>query len=305
MRAVVTGANGFVGSALCRKIVEHGDEVIAIVRSEHSDLSRIHDLKNCKIIFCEMSEYTLLPEKLSGESVDVFYHMAWTGSAGPMRGDEKIQIRNVSNSCEAIYAAKKMGCKRFVLAGSIMEFEIQKLMATHRNVGINTLYSTAKHTADYMMRTLADSMEISFVTGIISNIYGPGEKSPRLVNTTIRKLLKGEHCSFSPGEQIYDFIYIDDAAEAFYQLKNDRLPGKYYYIGTESPKPLKEFLMELRDVVSPESELGLGDIKFDGVTLEYTEFDVHGLYKDTKFVRKTSFSEGIRRTADWIESEEL
>ena len=48
---------------------------------------------------------------------------------------------------------------------------------------------------------------------MISNIYGPGELSPRLVNTSIRKMLKGEHCAFSAGEQIYDFIYITDAAK--------------------------------------------------------------------------------------------
>ena len=100
-----------------------------------------------------------------------------------------VQLKNIEYSCQAVQVAKRLGCKRFVFAASIMEYEISKLMETNRSIGINTLYSTSKITAEYMLRAIADNMGIEYVGGIISNIYGPGERSPRLVNTTIRKLL--------------------------------------------------------------------------------------------------------------------
>ena len=121
-----------------------------------------------------------------------------------------------------------------------------------------------------------------------------------MVNTTVRKLQDGEHCSFSPGNQLYDFIYIDDAAKAFYELGENSGANRSYYIGTSKPRPLKEYLSIIRDVVSPDAELGFGDIPFDGAQLYYTEFDVAALNKDTGFVAEIDFAEGIRRTAEWL-----
>ena len=181
-----------------------------------------------------------------------------------------------------------------------MEYEIQKLMETDKTIGINTLYSTAKLTAEYMARAVADHVGIEYVGGIISNIYGPGETSPRLVNTTIRKLLSGEYCKFSAGEQLYDFIYIDDAARAFFELGENARAGRSYYIGSPYIQKLKYYLTDIRDVVAPNVKIGLGEIPFDGVSLTYRELDTDALRKDTGFAPTISFREGIRRTSEWI-----
>lgn len=82
-----------------------------------------------------------------------------------------------------------------------------------------------------MARAIAGSLGIDYIRAVISNIYGAGEKSPRLINTTIRKLLNGEHCAFSAGEQLYDFIYVTDAAKMFAALGDSGKSNKTYYIG--------------------------------------------------------------------------
>ena len=91
-------------------------------------------------------------------------------------------------------------------------------METDATPGINTLYCSAKVAADYIARTVSGKLGIEYIRAVISNIYGPGEKSPRLINTSLRKLIRGEHCAFSAGEQMYDFMYISDAAKAFVQI---------------------------------------------------------------------------------------
>lgn len=298
-KALVTGANGFVGSAVCRELACQGIEVIAVVRDEMSDVSRIKDLSGIRIVFCELAGYGEMPEKVADRDIDVMYHFAWEGSAGPQRADSELQIENIRHACDAVRACGELSCKRFVFAASIMEYEQEALMRTESTPGINSLYCTAKTAADQMARILAGSMGIAYIRGLISNIYGEGEKSPRLVNTSIRKLLAGEHCSFSAGEQMYDFVYITDAAKMFVGIGERGKANKTYYIGN-SPRPLKEYLTQMRDVVAPEAVLGLGEVPFHGVSLSYGEFDTQGVYEDTGIRAEVSFQEGIRRTCEWI-----
>lgn len=299
-KAVVTGANGFVGSALCRELVKNNVNVTAIVRNHKSNISEISNLDNISIVYCELSEYIKLPQIVLDRGFDVFYHFAWEGSSGELRGNDKVQMDNIKYTCDAVRISSELGCKKFVFAGSIMEYEIHTLMQKEMCPNVKTLYCSAKLAADYMARTIAASKGIDYVCAVISNAYGPGEISMRLINTTIRKFLSGEHCAFSAGEQIYDFIYIVDAAKALLAVGELGRANKIYYIGSMNPKPLKEFLMELRDIVSPGTEIGLGELPFEGVSLSYKEFDIEAVKNDTGFIPKVSFEEGIQKTMYWL-----
>ena len=119
----------------------------------------------------------------------------------------------------------------------------------------------------------------------------------------MRKLLRGEHCAFSAGEQLYDFIYLDDAVKAFVAIADKGISGRTYYIGSQNPRPLKEFLYEMRDAVDPEIEIGIGEIPFNAVSLTYKEFDIHAVKNDTGFIPMISFREGIKNTVQWIKEE--
>ena len=299
-KAIVTGSNGFIGTALCKELSRQGISVIAVVRNKEENVSSIESLRGLRIVYSDLSEFKNLHEVISDRDVDVLYHLAWVGSAGPLRGNAEVQFNNIKYTCDTVEACSKMDCKRFVFASSIMEYEIEAVMSTDATPGINTLYSSAKVSADYMARTIAGSLGIDYIRAVISNIFGPGELSPRLVNTSIRKLLNGEHCAFSAGEQTYDFIYIDDAAKTFVAIGEKGVANRTYYIGSQNPKPLKEFLCELRDQVDPNIEIGLGEIPFNGVSLTYNEFNIHAVKEDTGFVPTVSFSEGIQNTIKWI-----
>ncbi len=299
-KAVVTGATGFVGSAVCRVLCEQGIEVIAVVKEKTEDVSSIEGLSGLRIVFCDQTQYAFLPEKISDRDIDVTYYFSWCGSAGPLREDYEVQTENIRAVCDAVKACHEIGCKKFLFASSIMIYEIMAQVENGRIPGINTLYSSAKLAADYMAFAIAQSFGITYIRAVISNIYGPGEISPRLINTSVRKLLRGEHCAFSAGEQSYDFIYISDAAEALAALGENGGTGKTYYIGSKEPKPLKEYLIEMRDQVNPGIEIGLGEVHFDGVPLDYNRFDLEAVERDTGITPHVTFSEGIKRTAEWL-----
>ncbi len=299
-KAIVTGANGFVGTALCNELSSQGVKVIAVVRNEEENIEGIKNIPGISIVYCDLSEFKNLAEIIKDRDIDVFYHLAWVGTAGPLRADSDVQMNNVRYTCDTVRACADIGCNRFVFASSIMEYEVSAAMEKEDTPNINTLYCSAKVAANYMARTVAGSVGVDYIRGVISNIYGPGEISPRLVNTTIRKLLNGEHCAFSAGEQLYDFIYIDDAVKEFVAIGEKGKANKTYYIGSQNPRPLKEFLCELRDVVAPDVEIGLGELPFNGVSLSYKEFDIYSVENDTGFIPAVSFAEGIRKTMDWI-----
>lgn len=301
---VVTGANGFLGAALCKALGDRGNTVFAVVRNKESNVEKLKELDNIRIVYCELEKIRDLPKYIENVDIDVLYHFAWEGTSGYLRGDSDVQLSNVRYTCELIKTCVAFKCKRFVFASSIMEYEIEAMMLTESTLGVNNIYSSAKLAANHMARILANSLNIEYIRAIISNIYGPGETSPRLINTSIRKLLAEEHCSFSPGEQMYDFIYIDDAVKAFVAIGENGKPNKNYYIGSQEPKPLKQFLYELGEIVAPNIKLGIGDLPYNGPSLSYTEFDLNAVKNDTGFVPEVSFSQGIKNTISWLKEVE-
>ena len=298
-RVLVTGASGFLGNKMVLELIAHGYEVIAAVRNAEKK-HHFPDNPKLEVIECDLDSDSDLERLLETGTIDTVYHFAWAGTSGTARKDAFLQLENVEKTLNLIETVKKMGCCRFIFAASIMEYEISELIDTEITTSENAFYSVAKLTADYMARIKAEALGIEYIRAIISNVYGPGEKSARLINTTIRKLLAGEHCSFSPGEQMYDFVYIDDAVGQFIALGERGIPYKSYYIGSSAPQKLKVFLTELGEVVAPGVELGIGELPFDGISLDYGRFDISGIEQDTGFIQAVSFKDGINRTKDWI-----
>ena len=165
------------------------------------------------------------------------------------------------------------------------------------------IYGTGKLAAHLMGETVAKMTGVEFIPVIITNIYGVGEKSARMIYTAIRKLIHKEHCSFTAGYQTYDFIYITDAINAIIAVAEKGKPFNRYYIGSGEPKPLREFLLEMRDLVDPTAEIGLGDLPFKGVNVSYDQFDLKKVERDTGYVNQIPFAQGIKMTADYIREE--
>ena len=108
-RAIVTGANGFVGSNVCKKLCENGVEVTAVIKDENENIDNIKSLSKLSVVFCDLDSIESLTEKISGADYDVFYHFAWVGSAGPLRCDEEIQLKNALWTAKALRTACKLG----------------------------------------------------------------------------------------------------------------------------------------------------------------------------------------------------
>lgn len=241
-----------------------------------------------------------LKERLKERDFDTFYHFAWAGSAGAARADTALQLQNAQWTVDCLRLAKDLGCDRFVNAGSIMELETMKAVFTAENKpGLGYIYGSGKLVAHAMCKSVAADIGIDLVWAMITNAYGVGERSPRMVNTTIQKCIRGEAPQFTAGTQNYDFVYIDDVARAFYLIGKNGKPFCEYLIGSSNAKPLKEFLLEMKEAIAPELDFIFGDIPFTGVNQPLEDFDCSKTEADTGFRAEISFGEGCRRTRDW------
>lgn len=290
-----------MGKNLVNVLLSKGYTVIAL------DIRFDDVLTNNPNVVClnvmDKSVENLKTEIPNGEYV-CFFHLAWMGTSGPARADYNMQLNNVKLTCDYILLCKEIGCKRVVYASSINEMETYEyLQSDNIEPSGGYIYGTGKLAAHLMGETVAHMKGVEFVPVIITNIYGVGEKSARMVYTSISKLLKGEHCSFTAGYQTYDFIYITDAINSVVQVAEKGKAFNRYYIGSGEPKPLREFLMEMRDIVSPGMEIGLGDMAFKGVDIDYGQFDLKKVERDTGYCNQIPFAEGIRMTADFIRGE--
>ena len=166
------------------------------------------------------------------------------------------------------------------------------------------IYGGGKTIAHIMCMSVAANIGIDLIWPEITNAYGVGERSPRMVNTTIQKCIRGEAPQFTAGTQNYDFVYIDDVARAFRMIGENGKPFHEYLIGSSTARPLKEFLLEMQAAIAPNLKFVFGDIPFTGVDLPLAKFDCSETEKDTGFRAQIRFGEGCRRTMEWLKSQE-
>ena len=297
--AIVTGANGFIGSKLVKELLRNRIKVIALIHNDHKNALPQNDY--LKTINVDLNHIYDLKKIVDNNCCDVFYHFAWNGSAGQARADTKLQLSNAQWTIDALKTAKELGCKRFVCAGSIMEHETVAAAYTQCNKpGLGYIYGSGKLVAHTMAMSVAANIGIDLLWGSITNAYGVGELSPRMVNTTIRKIINNESPKFSAGTQNYDFVYIDDVAKAFYLIGERGKPFHEYRIGSSTARPLKEFLLEMKSAIAPNLDFIFGEVPFTGINLPLGVFDCSETERDTGFRAKVSFAEGTKLTMEWL-----
>ncbi len=300
-RAIITGADGFVGSYTVNAFLSHGVDVLAVDLPEKPN--RLVPNEHLQYLSCNVADFDTLRANVAVDTYDTFVHFAWAGSAGPDRMNYELQLQNALTTVELMKFAKEIGCTRFVCAGSIMELEVEAAIHTQGSrPGMAYIYGMGKHIAHCLCKSVAVDIGIDLLWPMITNAYGVGELSPRFVNTTIRKIINNEPLQFTAATQNYDFVYVTDVAEAFYLVAKNGKPFCEYMIGSGSARPLKEFILEMQRTLAPDAVPLFGDVPFTGTNMPLDTFSIEDIKRDTGFEAKVSFAEGAKLTMDWLKT---
>ena len=253
---------------------------------------------------CDINDLISLKEKLSSD-YDTFYHFAWDGTYGDSRNDALLQEQNIHNTLIAVEVAHALGCKVFVGAGSQAEFGFVEGQLSD-NIPKNPItgYGIAKYTAGRLSAVMCERYGIRQSWGRIVSTYGPRDNSYTMVMSSVIGMLNGERMAFTKGDQIWDYVYGGDCSRAFYLIGKYGKHGKAYTIGSGKSRLLREYITDIRDVVNPDLEIGIGEREYYPNQVMRLTADISELTAETGIQPEVDFKEGIRRTMEWYKGVE-
>lgn len=311
---VITGATGVIGMALIHKCIEDNCKVTLIVNPNSKRLDRIPDSPLVTMVKCSIDDYKGLAKQIEecgtglvgasdNESYDAFYHLAWAGTFGEARNNIELQNKNVDYALDAVRLAKSFECKTFIGVGSQAEYgRVEGVLKADTPTNPENGYGIAKLKASSATKDLCRELKIKHIWIRVLSIYGPYDGENTMVTSTVNKLLNDIKPSLTRGEQLWDYLYADDAANALYLLGESGIDGKIYPIGSGNARPLREYIEIIRDAINEAAELGFGEVPYSDKQVMHLCADISELTKDTGFVPEVSFEEGIRRTVEYIQS---
>lgn len=249
---------------------------------------------------------TQAPEHSLCYPIDAFFHFAWENTFGAAaRNDMDSQIRNVRHTIEAVRVAKVLGCGVFLGAGSQAEYgRVEGKLSPETPAFPENGYGMAKLCAGQMSRVEAQSLGMRHVWARILSVYGPYDGAGTMVSSVLRTLLQGETPACTQGEQLWDFLYSTDAAQAFVAMAERGRDGAVYVLGSGQAQPLRAYLETMRDAVNPALTLGLGVVPYAPKQVMHLQADLAALTRDTGFAPRTAFADGIADTIVWMREEQ-
>lgn len=291
--AVITGATGFIGLHLCEELRRNHIAVTALVRPQSPNADRLP--KDVRIVDCDMDDYA----QLMDVKADVFFHLAWEGATGEKRHDAMVQWANVRRCMEALQAAKRCDCVRFVSMGTVYERLTPQIMA-EKVFRPADFYLLAKQAAHQMSDKLAEKLGLEFVWTLIFQPIGRYIRPEQMMAYAIKEMLEGNSPTFGPGKEPYDITAVEDIAYGLRLLGEKQLSKREYYVGSGQPQIMADYLKTAQKILDISVKLGFGERPDDGLRFSFDWYDIEPMRRDTGYKPRVSYDEAVRRTAAWV-----
>lgn len=289
-----------------RRLVGSGDHVLAVVR-ESSDLWRLNDVRQkFRLIYGDLQNARTLENQIRDFQPDTMFHLAWKGGNSRKFLDDDSQIlENIPGSLELVHMAKSAGCQVYVFLGSSLEYGRYNIPVRETDPLTPTnLYGLSKSSTLQLSAALCANYGIRFIGARLFWAYGPMDDELRMVPSVITRLIAGDRPSLTPGEQIWDFLYIDDVVSALVSLASTEEALGIFNIGSGVPVSVKEMVLTIRDHIGSGLEIGFGELPYAPNQVMHLQADVERLKSVTGWHPQVSLPEGIRRCVEWYRSRE-
>ena len=258
-------------------------------------------IEHCQVLHLDLSEYDdaleeIKKQNIAPESCDLFFHLAWVAPFGKDRENLPLQLENVKFSLVAVRLAKALGCSTFVGAGSQAEYgRVKGKLSPDTPTSPETGYGVAKLCAGQMTKLACEQTGLKHIWTRILSVYGPYDGKNSLISVAIDDMIHNRETSFTPCDQIWDYIYSEDAARAmlFVAQKGDH--SSVYVIGSGEAHPLKEFIYKIAEITGYKKEIGFGKRLYNDKQVMCLMADIRDLQK-LGFKPQVPFEKGILKT---------
>ncbi|MGI8905065.1 MAG: GDP-mannose 4,6-dehydratase [Candidatus Sumerlaeaceae bacterium] len=315
MRCIVTGAAGFVGSSLCDRLLEQGDEVAGIDcfipyyarELKENNLARARS--NNRFQFMEQDICTVFEGgSTAGELLDgvdvVFHQAAQAGVRASWGKDFEIYTHNnVLGTQKLLEACRtRPGIKVVYASSSSVYGETERFpMSEADPTAPVSPYGVSKLAAEHLARLYTHNFGVHTVSLRYFTVYGPRQRPDMAFHRIIKSILKNEEFHlFGSGEQTRDFTFIGDIVQANIDAAQRGTAGGFYNLGGGTRISMNDVIALIEKVTGKRAKVQRearqhGDVSNTGA-------DVSRAKASFGFQPKVGLEEGLRREAEFIES---
>ena len=311
--ALVTGAQGFVGSWLAERLLDLGHNVVAL-RRDVDPASRFRSAgveERCTVALADLIDHDGLVRVLNEHEVGEVFHLAaqtivGTANRSPLGTWEA----NVRGTWCLLEACRTLGSvQRVVVASSDKAYGSHEELPYREDFPLDPdfPYDVSKACADLIARSYAATYGLRVAVTRLANVYGPGDLNwSRIVPDTARALARGERPVIrSDGTPERDYLYVEDAVDAYLavaaSLDRPELGGRAWNAGWGVPVPVRDVVRTLIDV----SGVGVDpDIRGEGTPsgeIDRQYLDSTAIREQLGWEPRWELEEGLRAAWQWYE----
>jgi len=298
MKVLITGASGFVGSHVARLLVAEGCEVYALVR-ESSNRWRIRDiLPSMYLRQSDLVAFENVNTYLQEIKPELCIHLAWYAVPGKYLNSQE-NLDSIQASINLLSQLAELGCKRFVGIGTCFEYDLSLGYLSESSLTKPiTLYAATKVALSTILQQFAQITEMEIAWIRLFYQYGPMEDERRLIPSVISSLLRDEVVKTTKGEQIRDFLHIEDVASAIWAVAKSNVSG-VVNVGSGQPVTVGQIALELGNLLGKPDLIHLGALPYRPNDPMFICANNELLRKKTDWTQKYNLTTGLKNTIKW------
>lgn len=299
-RVLLTGGAGFIGSQLARLLVKEGHEVFAIIRPE-ADRWRIADIESDLVVIeGDLRALPNLRRQLVAAKPEICLHLAWRGWLGQAEAIENLS--SLSVSLDLLRMMPDLSCQRFVSVGTCFEYDLAggRLVET-TPLRPQELYGTCKKSLFEVAQQFSAFTGMSMATPRVFYSYGPFEDVRRLVPSVALSLLNGVPARVTLGEQVRDYLHVEDVASAIWRVATSDLTGAVN-IASGEPVTIAEVATRVASLLGRPDLLHLGALPYRPGEPMRILADTTTLRQRLGWAPRFALEQGLIDTVRWWEA---
>jgi UDP-glucose 4-epimerase len=304
MRALVSGAGGFVGANLVRRLVADGGDVIALVRPG-GDRWRIDDLSDdVEIVELDLADSEAVVRAATQQRPDVIFHLAAHGAYSWQQDLDRMLAVNVRCTQALLDAAGALGA-RLVHAGSSSEYGYkQHAPGEEEAARPNSLYAVTKLAATNLCALAADRQGTQALTLRLYSIYGPWEEPGRLMPTLVTAARADGWPPLVDRKIARDFVWVDDACRAFLLAATADCvePGAVFNIASGVQTSIGELVATAGELFGVSAEPIWGEMQQRAWDTSVWVGKPERAGSDLHWRAETTLAEGLSALSTWFDA---